>query len=187
MTIDELIRAIIESDPPISARRLIEASVHLPRRGRRWVAAFRDAYGRPMWLTTGLEDREAALAVANELESTYRRKQAAESYLQSKPKIRVRRGTREKEHGCLTQAEVASILRISERAVREIEHRAIEKLRKHPALRAFWRQWLSGEIDESNPPERELTPAEIRALFALARSTFEGCALMKLLSLVGPC
>lgn len=103
-----------------------------------------------------------------------------------KPTIRVRPGSGERELGLLTQREVAIILRISERAVRQIEKRAFDKIRRHPALREFWREWTTEEIKEaalSVSTERPLTGAEIAAVYGLARSPAERQALRKLFAL----
>jgi len=40
-------------------------------------------------------------------------------------------------------------LGLSVRAIREIERRAFEKLRRHPALRRFWREHTGGGVEES--------------------------------------
>ena len=185
MTVQQLINILIETDMPLSVSSLIEASVNLPPRGHRWVATFRDETGQQVWRTTRLTNRQAAMALAQEWEAQARRKRAAQGPLPKKPTLRVRPGSAERELGCLSQREVAAFLRISERAVRDIERRALEKLRRHPALRTFWRQWLSGEVDEGSRAEPwGLTPGEMRALFALTRNTSERQALGKLVSVV---
>lgn len=97
-----------------------------------------------------------------------------------KPTIRVRPGSGERGLGLLTQREVAVILRISERAVRSIEKRAFDKIRRHPAMRDFWHEWTGGEIKETDA--WALTNAEVAAVYALARSPAEQQALCKLLS-----
>ena len=100
---------LLDGDEPVDARSLIEASVHLPRRGRRWVASFRD----------------------------------------------------------------------------ETERRAFEKLRCHPALREFWSEWATGEIQEAglgDSADWALTRAEIAAVYALARTPEERQALRTLLA-----
>ena len=68
---------------------------------------------------------------------------------------------------------------------RAIEHRALEKLRNHPKLIQFWKEYLTGEPSD-NPPvnenrQAELTPDEIAALFCLAQTQEERHALAKLL------
>ena len=182
----EIVRILIETDRPVSARRLIEVSVHLPARGTRWVAAFRDETGRQVWKTTGLREREPALALAKKWEADVKRKRAAQGAVPPRLTIRVRPGSAEKELGCLSQREVAAILRISERAVREIERRAFEKLRRHPALRDLWREWQTGEIKETAlrvSRQWTLSRAEVAAVYALAGTTVERQALRKLFAL----
>ncbi len=70
---------------------------------------------------------------------------------------------------------------ISERAVREIERRAIEKLRRHPLLREIWQKHLSGELDENQPT---LSQDEVEALFNLARTPDEQHLIEKVLALI---
>lgn len=170
----------------MSARRLIEASVHLPRRGTRWVAAFRDERGRPIWRTTGLTQRAAAMDLAQRWQEEARRKREARGPVPRKPTIRVRPGSREREIGLLTQRDVASIMKISERAVRAAEARAFDKLRRHPALRDFWREYQTGEVAESATPTPgawTLSRAEVAAVYALARTPEERQALRKLFAM----
>jgi DNA-binding CsgD family transcriptional regulator len=183
----EIVEILIETDGPVDARSLVEVSVHLPARGSRWVAAFRDETGRQVWRTTGLRDREPALVLAKRWEGEAKRRQAAQPAVPPRLTIRVRPGSAEKEQGCLSQREVAAILRISERAVREIERRAFDKLRRHPALRDSWREWLTGEIEEAASQvlaDWTLSRAEITAVNGLARTSEERQALRKLLALM---
>jgi hypothetical protein len=183
----ELVERLIHAGKTLCARDLIEASVHLPRRGSRWVAAFRDERGRPTWRTTGLRKRTAALALAKRWEAEAKRKREAQPVGPRRPKVRVRPGSGEEALGLLTQKEVAMILRISERTVRELERRAFEKLRRHPALKAFWNEWTTGEIEEAasfGQSEWNLSRAEIAAVYALARSPAERQALTKLFKLM---
>jgi hypothetical protein len=89
--------------------------------------------------------------------------------------------------GCLGQKEVAAILRMSERAVRETERRAFEKLRRHPALKKLWRGWQTGEIKEAALLAQRawaLSRAEVAAVYGLARTPVERQALGKLMALV---
>jgi predicted aminopeptidase len=96
----------------------------------------------------------------------------------------VRPGSAERELGLLTQQEVAMMLKISERAVREIERRAFEKLRRHPALRDIWREYQTGDIREAGlVVNGALSRAEIAAVYALARTPEERQALRKLFDL----
>jgi hypothetical protein len=86
----------------------------------------------------------------------------------------------------MTQKEVAAILRISERTVRQIEKTALAKLRRHPALRNAWREWMSGEVEESYSTAGSgwaLTRAEVAAVYGLTRTPEERRAVTKLLAL----
>src|SRR5215472_2666904 len=83
--------------------------------------------------------------------------------------------------GPLSQREVALLLNISERAVKAIERRAIQKLRNHPLLREVWKQFLSGELHEY---QAVLTPEEVESLFALARTMEEMLILQKVLRVI---
>jgi hypothetical protein len=148
MTAERIVDCLLDLDSAACLEALLgEASVHLPRRGKVWVAAFRDEHGEPRWRSTGLADRKAAQAIADEMEAAARRKRA-ELGIQTRSKTRVRAGSGEHALGQLTQREVAVILKISERAVRQIERRAIEKLRNHPLLKQVWREWQGREIEE---------------------------------------
>jgi hypothetical protein len=83
------------------------------------------------------------------------------------------------EPASLTQKEVAALLNMSERGVRNVEKRAIAKLRRHPALRSLWGQ-IKGETFES---AFAWTAEEVAALFALADGPSEAHALKRLLGL----
>ncbi len=183
----ELVQVLIETDSPVAARTLLEVSVHLPRRGTRWIAAFRDHTGRRVWQTTGMRDRKAALALGQQWEQAAKRKRAAQGALPRKPIMRVRRGSAEHEVGLMSQAEVAAFMHISTRAVREIERRAFDKLRRHPVLRDYWSEWLTGEVEEAASQalaDCALTRAEIAAVYALAKTPVERQALRKLFALI---
>ena len=178
----EIVEILIHTDGPVDARILVEVSVHLPRRGTKWVAAFRDANGRQVWRSTGLRERESALSLAKEWEADAKRKRAEQGAVRPKVTIRVRPSSAERQQGCLTQAEVAAILRISERAVREIERRAIDKLRRHPDLKNFWREWQTGRVAEAlsrTASDYALGRSEIAAVYALALTPVERQALQK--------
>ena len=88
----------------------------------------------------------------------------------------------------LTQKDVATLLGISERAVRNIEKRALAKLGKHPVMRELWDEYQALLAADSALGESDagLTPAEIRALWGLTRTTGERFLLRKLLSTLGP-
>jgi hypothetical protein len=182
----DIVQILIETDSPVSARHLVEVSVHLPRRGTRWIASFRDERGRHVWRSTGLRDREPALALGKRWEADAKRKRAAQGAAPTRLTIRVRPGSAERELGCFSQQEVAAIMRISRRTVREIERRALAKLRSHPALQDFWREWQTGEIKETRLPVAKqwvLSRAEVAAVNALAETPIERQALRKLLAL----
>jgi hypothetical protein len=187
MTIRELVQMLLETDDPPSARALIEASVHLSTRGKRFNASFRDETGRQVSRTTGLTDRGAALALARAWEKEAQIRRIAQGAKPKKPTIRVRPGSSEIAAGLLSQAEVGLILGVSERAVREIERRAFAKLLNHPDLRRFWREWQTGEVQETaagRPKDSRLSRTEIAAVFALAKTLSERQALKKLIAFV---
>ncbi len=129
-------------------------------------------------------DRAAALKLAHRWEEEARRRQAAQGAIPRKPTIRVRPGSPEAASGFLSQREVALVLGISVRAVREIERRAFEKLRQHPALQELWREWKTGVTETSGSAgASELTSEEIKSLFGLARTTEELRVLQKLIAI----
>jgi len=70
---------------------------------------------------------------------------------------------------------------MSERGVREVEHRALRKLRAHPLLKQLWHDYLAGALDEARA---RLTRAEIVALFDLAYSLAELRLIEKVLRIV---
>jgi hypothetical protein len=163
---------------------LIEATVRLPPRSGIWVAVYTGSEpGKQIWRTTGLTDREAALTLARKWETEARRQRAASSVLSRKPTIRVRYGSGEAAIGLLTQKEVAAVLGLSVRAIREIERRAFEKLRRHPALRQFWREHVIGDVEE-NVRSHDFSRPEVAALFGLVRTRLERRALHKVLGTI---
>jgi hypothetical protein len=95
------------------------------------------------------------------------------------PLVRSRCGTGRSETG-LTQKEVALVMGMSERGVRAVERRALDKLRRHPALRALWTEW----IGEGTAQDVELTDAEIAALYNLARTEAERRAVDKMMRMM---
>jgi Sigma-70, region 4 len=101
--------------------------------------------------------------------------------------IRVRPGSGEVALGFLSQQEVALILRISVRAVRAIEQRAFDKLRNHPGLKDYWREWVTGEVEETATRDSSqwlLSRAELAAVYGLAQTAAERQALRKLFALM---
>jgi hypothetical protein len=120
--------------------------------------------------------------VADKWEAEARRKRAV---LPIRPTVPVRAGSGENALGTLTQREVALIMKISERAVRAIERRAIEKLRKHPALKQVWRELQGHDIEEGGVHmEYGLSQAEMEAVLGLARTAYERSVVRKLLRIV---
>jgi len=120
-------------------QRLVEASVHLPPRGTKWLAVFTGPEpGKQIWRSTGLTNREAALMVAQKWEQEARdeRKRITNKHLK-KRSSRVR----QEIAGLMTQKEVAAVLGMSERGVREVERRAFAKLRRDASLQRLWNQY----------------------------------------------
>ncbi|MCL4181175.1 MAG: hypothetical protein KJ072_25950 [Verrucomicrobia bacterium] len=191
-----IVKGLLDGAGHVPAQRLLEAAIRLPPRGRRWIAVYTGvAPGKQVWRSTGETERDAAMAKALAWEKEARTRRAALGLKPREPSIRVQRsrrsafGTVAPGLGPLSQREVAMILRISERAVRNIERRALEKLRRHPMLGELWAELsLGGTAQESRVqqgPGAELTPTEIAALVALARNEEELLALNKLLSWIG--
>jgi hypothetical protein len=183
---NDIVEILIQADGPVRARDLLEVSLHLPRRGTRWVATFRDERGRQTWRSTGLRDRESALVVGQGWEADAKRKRAELGVAPPRLTVRVRPTGAARQQGCLTQKEVAVLLKLSERAVRQIEKDAIEKLRRHPLLQSLWREWGTGEVEEAaslDSKQWALSRAEIAAVYGLARSSAERQALRKVLAL----
>ena len=121
--------------PEVPFGWLAEASVYLPPRSTKWVAVFTGVEaGRQIRRSTGLSNREAALILARKWEREAREERTRSKVPLKKPTIRA--GS--ESPGLLTQKEVAAVLGMSERGVREAERRAMAKLRRHPALRQVW-------------------------------------------------
>lgn len=171
----EIVEILLSTLNAPSAKALIEASVHLPKRGRRWVATYRDGSGQQHWKSTGQTDRAAALIVAQELEREARRAHAQQG-------VPIRPGSQRSNVGQFTQKEIAILMGLSERAVRDIQKRALRKLKQHPAARALWREWV-GE-GATSTLDLELTEAEIVAVYSLVRTPEEQRAVDKLMALV---
>ena len=158
---------------------LVEATVRLPPRGTRWIAVYTGPMpGKQVWRSTGLRDRDAAMALARRWEAEARQ-QRAMSGAPRKPTMRVRRGSGEAAAGLLTQEEAAVVLRLSVRAIRNVERRAIEKLRR--GLRRFWREHVSGDVEETSASD-DLLPEEVAALFNLTTTPMERQALKRVLA-----
>lgn len=182
MNADQVVARLLEDQP------VLEASVHLPARGTRWIAVFAGPIpGQQVWKSTGLTDRARALELARKWEAEARQQRATEI----RPKSSVHRVTRpgrdRVDKAELTQSEVARLLGMSERAVRNIEKRALAKLRAHPLLKRYWDEYLfdRGSVEEawSAANHWSLNPAERAALVRLARSAEERAVVQRLLAL----
>jgi|SRR5882762_2116653 len=173
----ELANRLLNED---SWNEISEASVHRPARSEIWQAAFTSASGGQRWKSTGLRDRNRALQLARRWEAEARAERERLGRVSRKPVLRVRHSGSGMSIG-LTQREVAQVLKISERAVREIERRALRKLLNHPTLRQIWQDYLSGTLEER---DSRLTRVEIEALFALARDQEEYRVIEKALLLI---
>ena len=172
---------ILLGEEPVSESHLLEASVHRPKRSRVWQAAFTASTGGQTWRSTGLTNRHQALRVARKWEDEARAERARLGGTVKKPVWRVCRPASDTGAGPLTQRETALLLGMSERAVREAERRAIQKLRNHPQMREIWQDYLSAELDEEH---LLLTQDEIESLFNLDRTPEEQRVVRKVLALV---
>ena len=155
-------------------QELLEATVHATKRSRIFVATFTGSAGGQVWRSTGLTDYDQALQLARhwEAQAAAQRAKLRQTPNKSGPRIRP---------AGLTQKEVARILKMSERGVRAAERRALLKLRSHPLLREFWKQYTTGTLDEDGSP---LLPLEIFALFDLAQDHEELQLVEKTLALI---
>jgi hypothetical protein len=179
MNAEEIVKTLLEEYEPEMQTPLLEASVHLPPRSRFWVATFSGSEpGKQVWKSTGLTDRSEALLMAKKWETEARVQRAAWRGLK-KPSVRIQHPS---QSAGLTQKEVAVLLHMSERGVREVERRAFKKLRNHPLLKEIWRQHLTGGLDEEAP--QRLTRAEIQALFDLVRTPDEQAVIRKVVRII---
>ncbi len=172
--------AAVLADAPLG-ESLLEATVQRSPGRRVWNAVFTSAEGGPCWKSTGLSNRAAALLVAKRWEAEARARRARMGIRPRKPLVRVRGHDPGTSTGPLSQAEVAMIMKISTRAVRQIERRAIAKLKAHPVLRRAWEQYLAGELDEDLEP---LSRQEAQAVLGLARTAEERLLVNKILRLL---
>ncbi len=156
-----------------------EASVHLPTRGKIWMASLYGPKGQ-QWKSTGSTDKTTALKIAHELEAAARAQSDEPGDTDKKRPMRMRRSAGS-TGGRLTHREVAALMKLSERGVRAIEKRALRKLAQHPALRELWRAYLAGELTEA---AQRLSRPEVEALLGLVRTTDELRALLKVLEIV---
>jgi len=173
----EQVVAILLDEAPV---RLAEASLHRSKGSRIWQAAFTGPRGGQIWRSTGLTNREQALLLARKWEAEAREARGKLGGTAKKAICRVRRSASGARVG-LSQKEIALLLNMTERGVREVERRAIQKLRSDPLLRHIWREYLAGQLDEQ---QLTLTSDEIGALFNLARTPEERHVIRKVLRLI---
>ena len=176
-----IVEWLLAKDEIYQNTAILEASVHRPRRGRVLVATFSGPTGGQVWRSTGLTNREQAQLVARRWEAEARAQRDQLGGRTAKPTLPARPPEPALRRGLITQREVAVLLNMSERGVREVERRAFCKLRNHPLLRQVWRQFLAGELDERR---LGLTREEIVALFAVARTSEERRLIQNLVPLV---
>jgi len=173
-----IVNTLLDDEPPVEGP-VCEATVHLPRRGKIWVAAFTGGQGGQVWRSTGLTDHDQALVLAKRWEAQARSQRARLGVTPRKPRLPVRRQELgAARSGLLSQREVAMLLNMSERGVREVERRAFQKLRQHPLLRQAWQQYLANELDEH---VLSLTSEEVEALLNAARMPEEQELIHKVL------
>jgi hypothetical protein len=189
----DIVQILLDFEGVCRVRDLIEASVYKPVRGHVWVAVFAGPEpGKQVWRTTGLRDYDAALAVAKAWESEARAQRLGRKMGQQPAALRVRRRPQSAPRpnsGGLTQAEVAALLKLSQRAVRDIEKRAIAKLRAHPLLREIWTDYLASKVDETRMEldnDGSLTALDILALLDLAQTQSEREAVWHVFHLLEP-
>ena len=107
---NEIVRWLLDEPTPV--RQVTEASVHLPRRSKIWVATYSGPEpGKQIWRSTGLTNRVQALILARRWEAQARQQRAA-WHGSKKPVVRNRRSD---PGGGLSQKEVADVLRMTPR------------------------------------------------------------------------
>jgi phage FluMu protein gp41 len=175
----KIVEFVLAADVPVGAC-VCEASVHRPAGSRVWQATFAGPEGGQIWKSTGLTNQQQALLVARRWATQARAQRERLARKARKPIVRAGQAG---QGGGLTQKEVALVMKISTRAVRQIEKRAIRKLAQHAQLRQVWSEYLAGELKEH---EVVLSPEEIEALFGLAYTAEERLVLRKVLTMVQP-
>ncbi len=117
-------RIILEIEVGIPAADLTEVVVRLPPRSSRWIAIYTGPDGGQVSRSTGLRDRDQAMAMARRWERAARLEHEAKRVAGGQG-IRQRRG-----EFLRTQDEVARIMGLTTRGIRGIERRALVKLRR---------------------------------------------------------
>jgi DNA-binding NarL/FixJ family response regulator len=154
-----------------------EARVYRSPRSRIWQAVYTGPEGGQAWRSTGLTNKQQALLVARRWEAEARAQRQKMGKTTRKPIVRVQGSA-----SGLSQREVALLLNLSERAVSQIERRALKKLFAHPVLRQVWRQYLAGELEEQEAVA--LMPQEVQALLKLTYTMQERLVLQGILTRV---
>ena len=180
-TAGRIVEALLDHRP-LPQAWLLEASVHQSRRSSIYVATFTGPEGGQTWRSTGSTDYDQALRVARRWEREARAQRARMRRSPGNPFQSAAGKALRKGLALMTQREVAKLLNMSERGVREVERRALAKLRNHPALKELWRDHRKPELKET---ASRFTAAEIRALFDLASSSEELCVIEKVVLLAG--
>jgi hypothetical protein len=176
----EVAQKIVEfviADNALVGTFVCEASVYRPAGSRVWQATFAGPEGGQIWKSTGLTNKQQALLVARRWAAQARAQRERTAWKARKPIVRAGQAG-----PGLSQKEIGLLLRISERAVRQIERRAIEKIKRDPQLYHVWQKYLAGELDEG---QTVLTVGEVEALFGLVRTPEEWLVIRKVLRLVG--
>ncbi len=171
----DIVNKLLEEEP-VAIRRLWEARVYRSKRSRVWIATYTGSQGGQVWRSTHLTDYDQALALARGWEAEARAERLRLGRPPKKPILRVLG-----QQPGLTQKEVGMLMNLSERAVREIEKRAIAKLLNNPVVRKLWQDYSSGDLNEE---DFRLTAAEIEALFSLTRTSMERLLMQKVVDLV---
>ncbi len=177
MTTRQTAKQILEAVVAKHAAAMTEATVRLPPRSHNYVAVYTGPNGGQVARSTGLRDRDQALALAREWERQARRAREAARAAGSATLVTGKLSL------ALTQREVAVLMDISERAVRNIERRAMIKLCRHPLLKAIWREYSESNSWFNDPDP--LTPEEVEALLGLANTSLERDLLWKVLNQIG--
>jgi hypothetical protein len=178
--IASLLVDLLLEQAPLTQTAILEATVHRGRRSKIFTASFTGPLGGQVWKTTGLTDYYPALGLARHWEAEARAQRSRLDRTIGLPRTRVRPTQAGPAIGW-SQKEVAQILHMSERGVRQAEQRAIRKLRLHPLLKDLWHKYLSGELDEHR---WALDPVDIVALFDLAETAEELQLVEKLLRII---
>jgi DNA-binding XRE family transcriptional regulator len=170
---------ILNEEVGLARADLAEASVRRPPRSSVYVATFTAAHGGQITRSTGQRDYDAAMEVAREWEAAARREREA-------AKAAGQGSVSRRRLACgLSQAQVAALMDLSERAVRAIEQRAIEKLKRHPLLKGIWKEYTESRLSLTDEPAAgTLTSGEAAALLGLAQTALERQVIQKILALV---